>query len=250
MPWSNQSASRGKGVNGKGSGKGKGKGKSKGGKSQNNCNSFVQTGFCSYGSSCRYQHPPGTGNSSNGNSSTTTGSGDSKRFLQKLSVAKPEHLAKQISGATSLWQQCWAEASVNFSLPNLQHLAVVLAKIPFSAHIPPPPLYSCEAALKKFLEKSSSDTGAALQTVNIALNVVVKLLQFEWEEEKDAVKDVLLNILEKASDRLQRRNKDHRDALARIDHQMDELDKDWIIKKKPVAEPQVDEDSGEFHSFD
>ena len=62
------------------------------------------------------------------------------------------------------------------------------------------------------------------------MNVIKKLLQFEWEAEAQAVRRSFEMVLGTTSDSLQSRIKDQRDAKQRVDAMMDELEKPWAIR--------------------
>jgi hypothetical protein len=108
-----------------------------------------------------------------------------------------------------------------------------LAKVPFSQEtsIDPPPIYAFDEALKKFLKSANADGASSLLAAETTLNVVRKLLSFEWED-KAVVKNILSGVLEGAVNLLQRRHADHRDTISRIDACLDTLDKPWHIKEK------------------
>ena len=74
------------------------------------------------------------------------------------------------------------------------------------------------------------DGGAILAAVEVVLNVVRKLLQFEWENEVKLIRTSLETVLGTASDSLQSRIKDQRDAKQRVDAMLDELEKPWAIR--------------------
>ena len=123
------------------------------------CKSFLSTGQCNYGARCRYMH---TANGSAPASSNTTGSRtitrsnatDSRRFVLQLSLTPGDRLATIINSAETLWQQCWTDAGPSFDLIYLEKLSIVLAKIPFSAVVPPPPLHAWEDATMSYISKS------------------------------------------------------------------------------------------------
>eukprot|EP00392_Amoebophrya_sp_AT5.2_P006759 g6771.t1 len=175
--------------------------------------------------------PPGNCNS---------GSDDSRRFLQQLvfKIPQPENVAKQILVSGALWEQCWADA-VHFSYQQLHNLATLLACIPFSSEVPPPPLHSWKDAMAKLVDLGEKNKNA-LQTIETLLNVVKKMLEFEWEEEEcDSVRNVLSEILEEATKPLSIREKDEKSAKRRAEDVIEEIqEKAWIIKKKPSAATQ------------
>lgn len=64
-----------------------------------------------------------------------------------------------------------------------------------------------------------------------------RLRQFEWEDNKQVVRASFETMLGTASDSLQSRVKEQRDAKQRIDAMLDELEKPWAIKCKPTWAP-------------
>ena len=152
-------------------------------------------------------------------------------FLAELKNTKQENLADVIHRAGPLWTKCWGDAaSPRMAVGAVEMLVTTLAMVPFSqeAKVPPPPCHALKSAMKRYLTSNIEPLLAA----ETSLNVVRKLLSFEWNEERTVVKDALGTILEDAAGLLQRRNQDHRDCINRIDACLDKLEKPWIIKEK------------------
>ena len=174
-----------------------------------------------------------------------------RRFLRQIAEARPERLAQQIVASATLWQQCWASAGDSFTRPELHDLAVVLARVPFSAVIPPPPLHSWESAMVAYLQQSNragraagarratttgnmEDSSDMLAAVEIVVNVVKKMQSFEWEDDLEVVRAHFGAVLGEASDSLSSVYKDQRDTKQQILKMIDEfMEKSWAIKIKP-----------------
>jgi hypothetical protein len=139
--------------------------------------------------------------------------------------------------AGSLWTKCWECAASSFSSNDIETLLHTIARLTYSQEslVLPPPIFAVDGVIKKYL-KSAETSGAkeSLLAAETTLNVVRKLLSFEWED-KLAVKDVLVGVLEVAAKQLQRRHVDHRDTIRRIDELLDLLEKPWQVKEKAPA---------------
>ena len=220
-----------------------------GSKSTNNakgnvCFDFMNGGGCRFGNNCKFLHSSagGSGRAGNsGNNFSSSGSNqtkrnldDSHRLIKQLKNTQQNQLVDAIAKSGDLWIKCWECAASSFSSDDIEVLLHTFAKIPFSAEttVTPPPIYAFEGTCRKFL-KSSGTKGAkeALLAAETTLNVVRKLLSFEWDD-KTIVKNALSDILEDAAGHLQRRNADHRDAISRIDKLLDSLEKPWTVKEK------------------
>lgn len=231
------------------------------------CFDFQKNGSCRFGSNCRFVHSTVSSNNIRGGNkrgpnntgkSKSSSNNDSQRLIKQLKNTKQNQLVDAIVKAGSLWPQCWECASSSLSPTDIEALLHIFAKIPFSQEnkVDPPPIYAVKGVIKKYLNiPNTTGPQSIILLAETTLNVVRKLLSFEWED-KSKVKDILAEILEDAAGHLQRRYPDHRDTLHRIDECLDSLDKPWQIKGKllaptatiPIAENE-DEQLVPFHHF-
>ncbi|KAI8855087.1 hypothetical protein BC829DRAFT_412745 [Chytridium lagenaria] len=145
---------------------------------------------------------------------------------------------------SELWFQSW---SAYDALPwkQLEVLAVALARLPFSSSLNPPPVMECSGLVKSFLEICAEESEEhIIPAVEIALNVVQRLLAFQWENEKQDVLDGLFMILEAAEGILNNQNREHRLLKKKIAAAYEEVDKPWSIRLKPI----IDASSGSKRS--
>lgn len=219
-----------------------------------------QKGNCSYGSKCKFLHS-GQSNVKTGDNRSNfqdtsqrrggapSTANDSNRLIKQLKNTQQNDLADVIKNSGPLWRQCWGDAASQMSVGAVELLVQTLAKVPFSqeAKVPPPPIHALSSAMKRYLTSNATDPLLAAET---ALNVVRKMLSFEWSETRQVVKEALSKMLEDAANKLQRRNKDHRDCMNRIDECLDKLEKPWIIKETHQGGASTKNNEEDFYAID
>jgi len=95
--------------------------------------------------------------------------------------------------------------------------------------------------LKKAKTAPQPDQGGShgqpdiLSAVEVTMNVINRLLQSEWDVDPQMVRKSFEAVLGQASDSLQSRIKDQRDAKRRVDLLLDEVEKPWAIKQVSVT---------------
>jgi hypothetical protein len=112
----------------------------------------------------------------------------------------------------------------------------VLAKTPGSSSIEPPLIHLCEEVVYSFFKESRSNDDAILTAVKTVLDVVTRLLQFEWDCARDLVKEGLSNIIVSAEGFLQKRLKEHREVGSRLLEVLEDLEKPWRIKMRELPQ--------------
>lgn len=81
--------------------------------------------------------------------------------------------------------------------------------------------------------KQSGET-ETFQSAEVVFNVVNKMIEFEWEDDVDSVREALLDVLDRANSSLNMKNRDHRQAADRVRQLMERVDRPWTIKSKVV----------------
>ena len=78
----------------------------------------------------------------------------------------------------------------------MNELVVILAKLPFSASVPHPPITDCCTALQRLVKLSLDlDPETLLTNVETVMNAVQRLLKFSWSVEADDVRRNLETVL-------------------------------------------------------
>jgi hypothetical protein len=157
-----------------------------------------------------------------------------------LSVLRVDKLGSELVGSASLWRQCWQEHQT-FDSDTRRKMLEVLAKTPGSSSIDPPPMDRIEEAVNLFLDESRSSDEAVLTAVKTIVDLVTRLLQFEWDASREVVKEGLSNVLEAADGRLRIKVKEHREVRNRLAEILEEeLEKPWRIKLRSSADMTMD----------
>ena len=131
------------------------------------------------------------------------------------------------------WVECW-QLFNELSKDSLSILLSCLARIPYSSDIKPPSIDACHAAVSLFLGKvKNAPDEERLEAVETIVNLVERLLQYEWNREKLDIQTALENILSDADDLLLSRNSAHRKVRDKIGLLFEEIEKPWKIKTLP-----------------
>jgi hypothetical protein len=94
-----------------------------------------------------------------------------------------------------------------------------------------------EEAVDLFLKERRSSDEAVLTAVKTIVDLVSRLLQFEWDASREVVKEGLTNVLVAADGHLRVKVKEHRDVRNRLAEILEEeLEKPWRIKLRSSAE--------------
>lgn len=112
----------------------------------------------------------------------------------------------------------------------------ILARTPGSSSVDPPPIHLCDEVVQQFFKENRLSDDAILTSSKTVLDVVSRLLQFEWDCTKDVVKDSLENIILAAESNLKKKHKDHRDVGLRLSGALDDLEKPWRIKMREIPD--------------
>eukprot|EP01060_Flectonema_neradi_P033850 TRINITY_DN5789_c0_g2_i4.p1 TRINITY_DN5789_c0_g2~~TRINITY_DN5789_c0_g2_i4.p1 ORF type:complete len:3745 (+),score=744.53 TRINITY_DN5789_c0_g2_i4:86-11320(+) len=226
-----------KGGNGKPTAKG-GKGNSwqpangGGGKGKNN---FGGKGGNNKGN---YNKNGGKGGSNSGKGGKNTNSytppnnpGKNKKHNPQTMLKVLREAPDDVSVYNPLWMSCW-------SSPTLDFLEAV-AKVRASATLPNPPSSHVFAGIDSFIKSVTTDNTKSLVTV---INVVTKLLEFQWPD-KDAksVTSNMRKIAHSSRGLLDFDAKNYDDLSAKINDFEDTVRKSWSIKLKvTTAEETID----------
>ncbi|KAI8896071.1 hypothetical protein BC833DRAFT_599019, partial [Globomyces pollinis-pini] len=218
------------------------------------CKEFQTKGSCKFGQKCRFLHISNSKKSKsknikpndNKNYSHSTPKpvainvSELKLFARKLKDADPNKIGNIITQFESLWLDCWKN-SKKLDASVLEILTISLAKIPYSAIVPPPPIVECTLAIEDSVEKASKspqakqDTEFIIKKIEIVLNVVNRLLKFEWTIPPAVVKSSLENLLGACSGHLSPKLPSHRRISTKINDVFEELDKSWTIRTKSLT---------------
>eukprot|EP01134_Creolimax_fragrantissima_P007208 CFRG7208T1 len=214
------------------------------------CYQWDATGTCKFGNSCRYIHNPRKSPtpSRDENSiperitfkhkgSTVSETKDS-RFVKQLSAIPIHRLAATISRSEEQWAMCWTEYG-SLDTATLQKLVETLARLPFSAKAKPPPIHLCERAVGYYLDATMANPTLNLNKIVVAVEIVVnavhRLLKFEWDVDREQVREALVNILVRAEGCLKKQNRDHRVVADSVMKLISDVEKPWAIKEMVVA---------------
>ena len=224
---------RGRGVGWRGSGRSAFGGRGPGG---GICHQWRDTGTCRFGSNCRYSHvsvghQPAGSNRSRINRPLD----ETANFVQHLSALPSKKRDIEISSSASLWNRCWQEhAILNNSIRR--KLLEILATTPGSSVCDPPHIDLCQQVVATFLKENAAGGADILGASKTVLDVVTRLLQFEWDCTREEVRGGLEKMIIGAESSLDKRNTEHRNVASRLMTLMDDLDKSWRIKLREVNE--------------
>uniref|UniRef100_A0A0G4I8S5 C3H1-type domain-containing protein n=1 Tax=Chromera velia CCMP2878 TaxID=1169474 RepID=A0A0G4I8S5_9ALVE len=185
------------------------------------CRHF-ERGHCRLGDACKFRHESGTSRHHGGGGGGGAGGGGVREGVGGAVGEVVEEGAGTLDPALSTGRQmsqmetgvvAWREFdALNFD--GLSSLVSALARLPFSVSCPPPPLQLVEKAVGRFLSEGCRDgttTEEISKVVETVVNVVDRLLKFEWmTEEESLARSVLQNTLTDADRYLQKKEKDHR----------------------------------------
>jgi len=179
----------------------------------------------------------GIQNSSRPNHQNINHSSSIERFL--LSTVQPcsyRDIPGMLKKYEHKWDECWQKVG-ELSKAALRALLNCIARIPPSCtHVKPPLIESCHSAVSVFVAHvrktpiSAEVEDERLEAARIIINVVKRLLQYEWNREKLDIKNALVSILSDADSLLLPRLSDHRKTRDEIGGFFEEIDKPWTIK--------------------
>jgi hypothetical protein len=112
----------------------------------------------------------------------------------------------------------------------------VLAKTPGSSSVDPPFIHLIEEVVDAFFKDNPSSDDAILTDVKTVLDLVTRLLHFEWICSRDQVKEGISGIIVKAEGMLQKRVKEHREVGSRLLDVLEDLEKPWRLKMREQPE--------------
>jgi hypothetical protein len=155
----------------------------------------------------------------------------SERFVKHLVSLHPSKLARELENSTTLWIRAWKDHET-FDATTLNYLVEILAKIPGSSSLDPPPSNLCKRAVSTLLGKSKLSDDRVLKVTETVQNCTVRLMQFEWDEPREEVCAALTDILLLAEGVLRKQNKDHRQMSQSILKHVEDLERPWRILEK------------------
>jgi replication-associated recombination protein RarA len=230
------------------------------------CYEWVNSGTCKKGRQCNFLHDI-VGGGGNGGGNRNAGRGGAaaaasaaipanstrtlERFISMMSAkgTTSSQVSKQIQNSPDLWRRVWDQFP-SFGHTQLLEMVQAVAKIPSSSSLSPPPIRSCEQLFDLLLKKSKGKGNdlELLNTVEIGHNAVLRLLQFEWEDDKESVREAIVSIIVALGECLNRRkSKEHREVSKKLmDLEEEVFEKPWKIKKKELelTEEAVDDVEG------
>lgn len=101
----------------------------------------------------------------------------------------------------------------------------------------PPSIHLIEENVDLFLKEKLSTDDAILTSVKTILDLVMRLLHFEWDCSRDQVTKSIENMIVRAEANLQKRYKEHREVGTRLFEILEELEKPWRIQLKLALLP-------------
>ncbi|GKY97164.1 hypothetical protein MPSEU_000674800 [Mayamaea pseudoterrestris] len=246
----NNAGGRGNFAGGRGGGGGRGSGR--GGFQAGVCHEWQSTGSCRFGSSCRFSHGGGASTQgaggrsqqqqqqqqSNGQQLAT----DTSKFIKHLSIIPVQKLGDELSKSATLWRRCWLNHG-QFDDKTRCCMLEVLAKIPGSSSVDPPPPEEFEAAATKFLDQevdADSSDDHVLTVVKTVLDAVTRTLLFDWDCGADQIRSSLSNIILHAESKLRKKFKDHRDVGGRLMDLLEDLGKPWRVRTRDIGLSETD----------
>jgi Zinc finger C-x8-C-x5-C-x3-H type (and similar) len=203
------------------------------------CYDFQNTGTCRFGTRCKFVH---NGSGSSQPSATPTkklkrSNEDISHFIKHLSLLPRDKLGSELFSSISLWRRCWQEHS-QLDVKSRGMLLEVLGKTPGSSSVDPPPIELYEKVAFKFLHEPRRTDDEHLTSVKTVCDSVSRLLQFEWDQPHDDVKDGLSNVIIAAEGMLKKQHKDHRLVASNLCTVLEDLDKPWRIKLRHTSNLQ------------
>ena len=228
------------GGSGRGRGGGSG-GRGSGGNRSNQggvCFEWRSTGACKFGSRCKFRHVgAGTGRQQKTPAKIQRPSDATAKYIRHLATLPAAKLGTELVNSESLWRRCWQEQA-SLDAPTMGLLVEVLTRIPVSSSVVPPPVDDCEALFEKYLQnqiQQETDDNAVLTAVKTVLDTVKRLLWFEWEAQREDVKELLSNIIVAADGKLKKKRKEHLEVARSLMEVLSDMDLPWRIKIKEVV---------------
>jgi hypothetical protein len=119
----------------------------------------------------------------------------------------------------------------------LELLIVSLGKVPFSSQSQPPPIAACSKALESYLKSSVSqeDPEAIVKQSEIVLNIITRLLKYEWTESRSIVQTSIETVLASLQDVMSGKYQSHRRIIQKVSEKFEELEKPWAISLKSLT---------------
>lgn len=221
-------------------------------KTQKICVEFQNTGKCSFNGNCKYRHLPkqtqGSSSKWTKSKSSSMKAEDSKDvslFIKRLRNADPARISQTISQFQNLWNEAWlVYYLMKFRVSShllqkelLELLIITLAKVPFSSQSQPPPISACSNTVERYLKSyvSNSNPESIVKQAEVALNVVIRLLKYEWSESRSKVQEGIEAILCSLQKILSSKFKSHRRIIQKVSEKFEELEKPWAITLKTTS---------------
>jgi len=168
---------------------------------------------------------------------------DIQVFIDRCAKQPGPKISEQIKKFPDLWKQAWI--SSDSSPQNIIALVEMLTKAQDGA-ISAPPINECCQRLRQMIDPlvRSKDI---LETSEILLNAVGRLLDFEWNVDHSEVKECLQSVLGVITGKqnIHFASPDHRRILKKVMDLLESLDKPWFIKVKtnlPSTDVDLPED--------
>ncbi|KAI8916611.1 hypothetical protein DFJ77DRAFT_460541 [Powellomyces hirtus] len=154
------------------------------------------------------------------------------KLVKFLKTATEAQIADKVTRFHRDWCDCFHYA--NSLTPDLlEALMVSLAMLPSSSSVSPPLISDCQHALVCFLSLLRGKASNQVQIVRVAetsMNVVNRLLKFQWPTDTDTIKKTIGEILSNLCTHLSIANPEHSSVMVKSMALINDLEKPWIIK--------------------
>ena len=202
------------------------------------CFQWAKDGTCKFGNRCKFQHAGRNTKPSVTSSfaAAPTPPNDIQRFVTALKNLNASRLEQHLQSSIDLWQQAWIHHAT-LTDQNLLLLVESLAKIPCSSALSPPPILRCKDAAEVLLRRTKVQASAEklLRVVEIMCNSVERLLQFEWDEDKEHVQYQIIQILVTSEAVLDKSIREHREVAQKVLSLIEDVEKPWRVIQKKCA---------------
>jgi len=105
------------------------------------------------------------------------------KFIKHLAVARKDKLGLELFNSRDLWRRCWQNEDL-LDDASRRFMLDVLARIPGSSSVEPPPIGFLEKVATKFFTKEASAKAGpdqVLTNVKTIRDVLTTVLQMEWD---------------------------------------------------------------------